>query len=115
MWKAIGCDCWIVVPIASVCRAGHTLEGTRLTITKSKEVPDGHEFSIRTPVTPPRWDDFDKELTQGFEAICSAALDNGPHLVLATHLCCWALVSRANGTLHCCCTVVGYVFEHHWT
>ena len=26
-------------------------------------VPDGFEFSIRTPVTPPRWRDFDEELS----------------------------------------------------
>lgn len=82
MWRAIGCDSWIVVPIGSVCRAGHSLEGTRLTITQSTEVPDGHEFSIRTPVTPPRWDDFDRELTAGFEAICAAALDNGARRAL---------------------------------
>jgi hypothetical protein len=77
MYNALGIDCWIIVPIRSVCREGHTLEGTRLTITKSKDQPDGHEFSIRTPVTPPRWKDFDAELEAAFEAICAAALADG--------------------------------------
>lgn len=31
--------------------------------------PDAYEFSIRTPVTPPRWRDFDVELEAGWEAI----------------------------------------------
>lgn len=77
MYAAIGLDCWVVVPIRSLSRTGHTLEGTRLTLTASKEVPDGHEFSIRTPVTPPRWEDFDAELAVCFEAIVAAALADG--------------------------------------
>ncbi len=32
LWKALGVDCWAVVPIASVSRPGHDLEGTRLTV-----------------------------------------------------------------------------------
>lgn len=35
LWKAMGgVDCWAVVPIASVHRAGHDLEGTRLTVSR---------------------------------------------------------------------------------
>lgn len=36
------------------------MEGTRLTIVKVPTQPDAFEFSIRTPVTPPRWRDFDQ-------------------------------------------------------
>ena len=32
LWKAMGVDCWAVVPIASLHRKGHDLEGTRLTV-----------------------------------------------------------------------------------
>ena len=32
MWKAIGDDSWVVVPIQSAARPGHTMEGTRLTL-----------------------------------------------------------------------------------
>ena len=31
--------------------------------------PDAYEFSIRTPVTPPRWTDFDAELEAAWEAL----------------------------------------------
>lgn len=40
--------------------AGHTMEGTRLTIVRVPTQPDAYEFSIRTPVTPPRWKDFEQ-------------------------------------------------------
>lgn len=77
MFAAVGVDSFVVVPIRSLSRNNHALEGTRLTITKLRDQQDAHEFSIRTPVTPARWDDFDKELRAGFEAICSAALASG--------------------------------------
>ena len=32
LWKALGVDAWAVVPIASLSRLGHDLEGTRLTV-----------------------------------------------------------------------------------
>ena len=32
MYAAIGQDSWVVVPIASAARPGHTMEGTRLTL-----------------------------------------------------------------------------------
>lgn len=34
MHKAIGFDCWVVVPIDSIAFAGQTLEGTRLTLVR---------------------------------------------------------------------------------
>lgn len=82
MFNAVGVDCWVVVPIGSTSRkdVGHTLEGTRLTITRNRDQSDAHEFSIRTPVTPTRWEDFDKELKAGFEDICAAALAEGVFL-----------------------------------
>ena len=35
MWQAIGADSWVVVPIASTARPGHTMEGTRLTLVRA--------------------------------------------------------------------------------
>ena len=32
MWRAIGADSWVVVPIQSAARPGHVMEGTRLTL-----------------------------------------------------------------------------------
>lgn len=85
MFAVVGVDSWVVVPIASTSRKeiGHTLEGTRLTITRSRDQADAYEFSIRTPVTPARWEDFDKELTHAFEAICAAAIADGVPLTCA--------------------------------
>jgi hypothetical protein len=34
--------------------------------------PDAYEFSIRTPVTPPRWVEFDAELERAFEEVIKA-------------------------------------------
>jgi hypothetical protein len=133
IWRAVGSDFWVVVPVESATREGHRLEGTRLTVVNlsvrgqtrmsygkqqnpssaggastetaldapknivplalhddanksSKETedsdtdenqgqPDSYEFSIRTPVTPPRWDDFDKELSAVFECLVQAMED----------------------------------------
>lgn len=86
MFTAVGVDSFVVVPIRSLSRNGHSLEGTRLTITKLRDQQDAHEFSIRTPVTPARWEDFDKELCAGFETICSAALAGGRcHSAVVVH------------------------------
>ncbi|GLI61283.1 hypothetical protein VaNZ11_003633 [Volvox africanus] len=75
MYQVIAQDSWVVVPIHSVAREGHMLEGTRLTLVRVPNQPDAYEFSIRTPVTPPRWKDFDTELESAFEAILQAFVD----------------------------------------
>eukprot|EP00951_Prasinocladus_malaysianus_P042820 scaffold525755_cov33-Prasinocladus_malaysianus.AAC.1 len=72
MWHAIGTDSWIVVPISSTRDPSAMLEGTRLTLVRMQQQPDGYEFSIRTPVTPPRWAEFDKELDAAWEALLTA-------------------------------------------
>jgi len=61
-----------VVPIASVAEPSRTLEGTRLTLVAMPNQPDGYEFSIRTPVTPPRWAEFDSELEAAWEGVLDA-------------------------------------------
>ncbi|GLC64956.1 hypothetical protein PLESTF_000225900 [Pleodorina starrii] len=78
MYHVIQQDSWVVVPIHSVARSGHMLEGTRLTLVRVPNQPDAYEFSIRTPVTPPRWKDFDAELEAAFEAILQAFLEDDP-------------------------------------
>lgn len=72
MWAAVGADSWVVVPIASVAEPSRTLEGTRLTLVAMPNQPDGYEFSIRTPVTPPRWAEFDSELEAAWEGVLDA-------------------------------------------
>ncbi|KAK9791186.1 hypothetical protein WJX73_002593 [Symbiochloris irregularis] len=70
--RAVGCDCWVVVPIDSIAHQGLTLEGTRLTLVQIKGQPDAYDFSIRTPVTPPRWHQYDEELQLQWEVLVQA-------------------------------------------
>lgn len=145
-WSAVGVDSWVVVPVQSTTRNGHSMEGTRLTVvnlalrqatqaaaqaeaaasgkncgaleadqhgkieklningapssttTPGKKIQDpkqqqqlqhvitdqqqqhqqqprSFEFSIRTPVTPTRWVDYDEELTGVFETLIQALAD----------------------------------------
>ena len=67
-------DSWVVVPLESAATPGATLEGTRLTLVRVPGQPEGVEFSIRTPVTPPRWRAFDAELEAAWERLVGAAL-----------------------------------------
>lgn len=64
MWSAVGRDAWVVVPVASLAARGEFLDGTRLTLVKliGGGQPNTFEFAIRTPVTPPRWATFNREL-----------------------------------------------------
>ena len=48
------------------------MEGTRLTLVKVPDQRDGFEFSIRTPVTPARWDQFEKDLQSAWETYMEA-------------------------------------------
>jgi hypothetical protein len=41
--------------------------------------PDAYEFSIRTPVTPPRWKDFDVELEAAWEAVVTQLAQGEVH------------------------------------
>lgn len=57
----------MVVPLESNRQPEAILEGTRLTLVKVPNQPDAYEFSIRTPVTPSRWKEFDQELEVAWE------------------------------------------------
>ncbi|GAB4814575.1 hypothetical protein N2152v2_001621 [Parachlorella kessleri] len=121
MWQALGKDAWVVVPIESSQRSGHSMEGTRLTVVKlgkegapaeddeasyvpavglangvqgeapaapaaivppkPRPQPDAYEFSIRTPVTPVRWKDYDEELAGVFEGLVAALTQGDLHAV----------------------------------
>lgn len=54
-------DFWVTTPCRSSVKPSHWLDGTRLTIQTA--LPEGFEFSIRTPGTPPRWAEFEAELS----------------------------------------------------
>ena len=61
MYDLMGKDFWVVTPFISTAKPGKIMEGTRLTLQYVH--PEGYEYSIRTPGTPPRWRDYDEELT----------------------------------------------------
>mmetsp|Transcript_120516 Transcript_120516/g.341538 ORF Transcript_120516/g.341538 Transcript_120516/m.341538 type:complete len:735 (-) Transcript_120516:101-2305(-) len=67
LYDVFGCDFWVVTPCRSVSRPGHVLDGTRITVQRLSPRHRGHEFSIRTPCTPARWDDFEAEMTAAWK------------------------------------------------
>lgn len=91
MYTVLRADCWVVVHIHSVCRGRGGveggMEGTRLTLVRDNSVPDGYEFSIRTPVTPARWALFDQ--VGASEVVCAnvVAEDVGAFAMTAMAMC----------------------------
>ncbi|KAG1678968.1 hypothetical protein FOA52_013031 [Chlamydomonas sp. UWO 241] len=114
MYAVIGNDSWVVVHINSVLRPGAMMEGTRLTLVKVPNQPDAFEFSIRTPVTPPRWKEFDAELEAAFEGIIAGMLaDNKPRTARAilTYAYYWYnFMPLARGTAACGYTTILALF-----
>lgn len=47
-------------------------------VVRLHDMPDGYEVSIRTPVTPPRWEDFNEVRAAGLQRDVPA---------LCLHLC----------------------------
>lgn len=71
LYKIMRRDFWVVTPCHSTAKAGKIMEGTRLTLQYT--APEGYEFSIRTPGTPPRWIDYALELDYVFDKYLEAA------------------------------------------
>jgi hypothetical protein len=67
---AVGKDFYVIVPCPSIRTPGTTFEGTRLTLLTHQ--PEGFEFTIRTPGTPLRWQQFDEELTASFDRLVAS-------------------------------------------
>jgi len=71
-------DFWVVTPCHSTATAGKIMEGTRLTLQATP--PEGFEYSIRTPGTPPRWVDYALELDYVFGMFLQEARKPSPDL-----------------------------------
>jgi len=71
MYEVMKRDFWVVTPCHSTATPGKVMEGTRLTLQYVP--PEGFEYSIRTPGTPPRWIDYDIELAYCFERFLTEA------------------------------------------
>jgi hypothetical protein len=81
-------DFWVVTPCHSERDPKKIMEGTRLTLQFSP--PEGYEYSIRTPGTPPRWIDYDLELEHAFEMLSAEAQKANPDLEVLSK---WILTS----------------------
>ena len=78
MYDLMKKDFWVVTPCMSTAFPGKTMEGTRLTLQYVH--PEGYEYSIRTPGTPPRWKDYDLELSFVFAKLSEEAEKENPDL-----------------------------------
>jgi hypothetical protein len=67
---------YVETPCHSIAQPGKTMAGTRITLL-SKD-PDGFEYTIRTPGTPSRWIEYDKEMTNLWKLINDEALKASP-------------------------------------
>ena len=67
VYTIVGEDFYVVIPCRSRRAPGVTSEGTRLTLVA--QAPEGYEFTIRTPGTPPRWEHFAEELESCFQRL----------------------------------------------
>jgi len=107
LYEVIKRDYWIVTPCHSL-RTGKILDGTRLTLQCFP--PDGVEFSIRTPGTPPRWVDYDLELKYIFDLLTEEIikeqmnLDRVSDLILTLTFYWYNFMPLSRGTAAC-----GYV------
>ncbi|CAI5482614.1 unnamed protein product [Closterium sp. Yama58-4] len=77
----VGENFFVTTECHSLAFPGKVLNGTQLTVVHSGA---GFDFAIRTPVTPPRWKQFDAELTAAWRDLCAAVLDRAPETADAT-------------------------------
>ncbi|RYQ80816.1 hypothetical protein Ahy_Scaffold1g106965 isoform A [Arachis hypogaea] len=70
LYNIVGEDFWSATWCNSTAFEGKQLEGTRITLLKMGE--HGFDFSIRTPCTPARWEDYDAEMAMAWETLCKA-------------------------------------------
>eukprot|EP01126_Amoeba_proteus_P048813 TRINITY_DN5665_c0_g3_i7.p1 TRINITY_DN5665_c0_g3~~TRINITY_DN5665_c0_g3_i7.p1 ORF type:complete len:397 (+),score=66.41 TRINITY_DN5665_c0_g3_i7:136-1326(+) len=97
-------DFWVVTPCHSL-RTDTILEGTRLTLQSTE--PEGYEFSIRTPGTPPRWMDYDQELAHILQLLTEAVkapnrdLEKVGDLILTLSFYWYNFMPLSRGTAAC--------------
>jgi hypothetical protein len=58
MWDVVQQGFYVETPCHSMARPGKIMAGTRITLLQ--KAPDGFDFTIRTPGTPPRWVEMDQ-------------------------------------------------------
>ena len=66
---------YVETPCHSNARPGKTMAGTRITLLQKQ--PDGFDFTIRTPGTPPRWVEMDQEMSHVWRQLTTEARKKG--------------------------------------
>ncbi|CAI5468015.1 unnamed protein product [Closterium sp. Yama58-4] len=73
LWNVVGQNFLITVPCFSTAKPDYMLNGTTLAIRK---LGDGaFDFAIKMPLTPPRWKEYDAELTAAWKNLCEVMAD----------------------------------------
>lgn len=103
-------DFWVCTPCHSLKTPGKVMEGTRLTLQYVH--PEGFEYSIRTPGTPPRFVEYEEEMdfiwaqfmTEAKKPKDERDLDRLSDLILTLTFFWYNFMPLARGTAAC-----GYV------
>ncbi|CAI5490696.1 unnamed protein product [Closterium sp. Naga37s-1] len=73
LWNVVGQNFLITVPCFSTEQPDYMLNGTTLAVRK---LGDGaFDFAIKMPLTPPRWKEYDAELTAAWKNLCEVMAD----------------------------------------
>jgi len=85
VWNVIQQGFYVETPCHSLARPGKLMAGTRITLLQ--KAPDGFDFTIRTPGTPPRWVEMDQEMAHVWKLLTlEARRKDGPDLDKFTEL-----------------------------
>eukprot|EP00960_Hanusia_phi_P038138 753295-Hanusia_phi.AAC.5 len=71
LWDVMQQGFYVETPCHSIARPGKIMAGTRITLLQKP--PDGFDFTIRTPGTPPRWLEMDKEMAHVWSLLTEEA------------------------------------------
>ncbi|GMH36453.1 hypothetical protein BSKO_04321 [Bryopsis sp. KO-2023] len=72
MWRSLGFGHGAMISIKSKMREGHRMNGTYMCVRSVATQTDGFDLSIHTPVTPPRWEDFEQEFEMIWDRLITA-------------------------------------------
>ena len=70
-------DFWVTSLCHSEASPGRVMEGTRLTVER-QDYNHGFEFTIRTPGTKPRWEQYSQELDHQFDRLADIVTTTTP-------------------------------------
>jgi len=85
LWDVMQQGFYVETPCHSIARPGKIMAGTRITLLQKP--PEGFDFTIRTPGTPPRWVEMDQEMAHVWKLLrVEAQRKPGPDVEKFTEL-----------------------------